>query len=248
LDIRVLTLGDSAFTIEFPKLKGAIGARSVRALRRSIEQEVEEGRLPGVFDIISASRSLTVCLNPDLADYKQVTERVSALAQMPLDAAGANKELWILPACYEGELAPDLEEVAQRSGLSVTEVIDIHSSATYDIFLIGFLPGFAFMGEIDKRLQFPRRTSPRVRVPAGSVGIANEQTAVYPWESPGGWHLLARCPVPFFDSTWAQPSLLSAGGSVKFRPVTTEEYSDIKADLSSERIAPQSFLSREGES
>ncbi|WP_179188772.1 5-oxoprolinase subunit PxpB [Kiloniella majae] len=248
MDIRVLTLGDSAFTIEFPKLKGAIGARSVRALRRSIEQEVEEGRLPGVFDIISASRSLTVCLNPGLADYNQVTERVSALAQMPLDAEGTSKELWILPACYEGEFAPDLDDVAQRSGLSVAEIIDIHSSTAYDIFLIGFLPGFAFMGEIDARLQFPRRTSPRVRVPAGSVGIANEQTAVYPWESPGGWHLLARCPVPFFNSTWRQPSLLSAGGSVKFKPITTEEYNDIKADLSAERLAPQSFLSCEGES
>ncbi|WP_417453989.1 5-oxoprolinase subunit PxpB [Kiloniella sp.] len=247
MDIRVLTLGDSAFTIEFPKLKGAIGARSVRALRGCIEQEVDEGRLPGVFDIISASRSLTVCLNPDIANFNHVVEHVSALAQKPLSKEDRHKELWVLPACYEGELAPDLAEVAQRSGLSVEDVINVHSSAIYDIFLIGFLPGFAFMGEIDARLQFPRRTSPRVRVPAGSVGIANEQTAVYPWESPGGWHLIARCPVPFFDSSWAQPSLLSPGGAVKFRPITTEEYGDLTADLAAERIAPQSFLTMEGE-
>ncbi|KKJ75609.1 hypothetical protein WH95_17405 [Kiloniella litopenaei] len=248
MDIRVLTLGDSAFTIEFPKLKGAIGARSVRALRSCIEQEIDEGRLSGVFDIISASRSLTVCLNPDVANYSDVVESISVLAKKPLNNEGGHKSLWVLPACYEGDLAPDLSDVARRSGLSVEDVVSIHSSAIYDIFLIGFLPGFAFMGEIDPRLQFPRRTSPRIRVPAGSVGIANEQTAVYPWESPGGWHLIARCPVPFFDSAWAQPSLLSPGGSVKFRPISAEEYDDVTADLSAGRISPQSFLTNGEES
>ena len=247
MDIRVLTLGDSAFTIEFPTLKGALGARRVRTLRDRVQHEIDAGVLLGILDVISASRSFTVCLDPQKADYNFVRDHVADLAQEPMDEVENAGQLWRLPACYEGDYAPDLEDVAKRSGLNPKEVIDLHSSVTYDVFLIGFLPGFSFMGEIDEKLRFPRRTSPRVRVPAGSVGIANEQTAVYPWESPGGWHLLARCPVPFFNSTWEQPSLLSPGVRVRFDPITISEYDKLLAELESGNLSPQSFLSNEGE-
>ncbi|MEH6630647.1 MAG: 5-oxoprolinase subunit PxpB [Halopseudomonas aestusnigri] len=246
MDIRVLTLGDSAFTIEFPSLKGALGARRVRALRARVQLEVDQGNLVGVLDVISASRSLTVCLDPQSSDYELVRDRIANLAREPGNDVKDEGQLWSLPACYQGDYAPDLEDVAQRSGLSPEEVIELHSSFTYDVFLIGFLPGFAFLGEIDKKLRFPRRTSPRVRVPAGSVGIANEQTAVYPWESPGGWHLLARCPVPFFNTAWEQPSLLSPGVRVRFDPISVGEYEKLQSDLNSGSLSPQSFLVDQG--
>ncbi|MFD2206505.1 5-oxoprolinase subunit PxpB [Kiloniella antarctica] len=246
MDIRVLTLGDSAFTIEFPALKGALGARRVRALRARVQDETDVGALVGILDVISASRSLTVCLDPYIADYELVRARVAALAQESASEVERAGPIWTLPACYSGEYAPDLDDVAQRSGLKSQEVVDLHSSLIYDVFLIGFLPGFAFLGEIDERLRFPRRISPRVRVPAGSVGIANEQTAVYPWESPGGWHLLARCPVPFFNSAWSQPSLLSPGGRVRFDPISISEYEKLQGELNSGQLNPQSFLMEKG--
>ncbi|MEH6496092.1 MAG: allophanate hydrolase subunit 1, partial [Pseudomonas marincola] len=145
--------------------------------------------------------------------------------------------------CYEGEYAPDLEEVAQRSKLSTNEVIQLHSSMIYDILFIGFLPGFPFLAELPEILRFPRRTSPRLRVPAGSVAIANDQTAIYPWESPGGWHLLGRCPVPLFNSAWAEPSLLTPGGQVSFEAVSEKDFKTLETDLASGQLSPTSFRS-----
>ena len=242
MDIRVLMLGDAAFTIEFPDLQGVEGARRVRFLRSLVEDKIEDGSLVGIVDLISATRSLSVCLDPLKADFLKVQGTVVKLAKMPFIETSENAQIWALPACYEGEYAPDLIEMAERSGLSVDEVVKIHTTQVYDILLIGFLPGFPFMAEIPEVLRFPRRTNPRTRVPAGSVAIANNQTAIYPWESPGGWHLLARCPVPLFNPDWGQPSLLSPGGKVSFEPVSEKDFKTLEADLTAGRLDPHSFL------
>jgi len=243
MDIRVLALGDGAFTIEFPKIKGAEGARRVRALRDRIEQEKDKGQLEGLVDVISASRSLSVCIDPLRADITKVRDYVSALAIEPVDEVSEATEHWTLPVCYQGEYAPDLADIAERSGLSEQEVINLHKGQSYNVLMIGFLPGFPFMAEVSKILQFPRRTSPRVKVPAGSVAIANDQTAIYPWESPGGWHLLARCPVPLFNASWDSPSLLSAGVSIEFDEIGEKDFKTIEADLKAGRLDPFSFKS-----
>ncbi|MFT6558738.1 5-oxoprolinase subunit PxpB [Sneathiella sp.] len=242
MDIRVLMLGDTAFTIEYPNLKGAVGAKTVRSLRSRVQGEIDKGALNGVVDLVSASRSLTVCLDPAKADYKAVQDTVSDLAVEPVGGDEEKLTLWTLPVCYEGEYGPDLEEVAKNANLSVAEVIALHSGQVFDILMIGFLPGFPFMSEVPDILRFPRRTSPRVRVPAGSVAIANDQTAIYPWESPGGWHLLGRCPVPLFNPDWDQPSLLAPGEKVSFEAVNSHDFEILKEDLTAGRLMPTSFM------
>ncbi|WP_020593034.1 5-oxoprolinase subunit PxpB [Kiloniella laminariae] len=241
MDIRILTVGDAAFTIEFPNLEGVSGARQVAALRSRVQEKIKAGQLSGIVDIISASRSLTICLDPFVADYKFLQTAVATLAKQKLSLAKRASQLWRLPACYEGEYGPDLEEVAERSAMSTQEVVALHSAREYELLQIGFLPGFPFLAELDERLRFPRRASPRVRVPAGSVGIANAQTAIYPWESPGGWHLLARCPVPLFNPLWDRPSLLDTGAKVTFEPISSKDLALLQQDLSRGRLDPHSF-------
>ncbi|WP_417789188.1 5-oxoprolinase subunit PxpB [Terasakiella pusilla] len=242
MDFRVLMMGDAAFTIEYTDLKGTVGAKQVRALRSKVQASIGTGEIAGVVDMISTSRSLTVCLTPAYAGFETVRQQVCDLAGTVADDASQQGRTWTLPVCYEGELAPDLTEVAERAGLTAQEVINIHSGTAYSILMIGFLPGFPFMAEIDPRLRFPRRESPRTRVPAGSVAIANDQTAIYPWESPGGWHLLGRCPVALFDADQAVPSLLQAGETVCFEPVSRADFDRIEQDLKQGTLLPDSFL------
>lgn len=241
MDSRVLMLGDAAFTIEFPNLTGVEGARRVRALKNKVQDEVKAGQLKGIVDLVSASRSLTICLKPACTDFEHIREHVSKLTQEPYEALTTSAQAWRLPVCYQGEFAPDLEDIAQRSGITRDEVIQLHRSQNYEILMIGFLPGFPFMSEVPETLRFPRRTNPRLRVPAGSVAIANEQTAIYPWESPGGWHLLGRCPVPLFNPAWDRPSLLSAGDKISFEAVSENDFKLLQDDLSLNRMSVTSF-------
>jgi len=177
-----------------------------------------------------------------------VTDRDAVLATLqPLIAAAEHGSTtdgrhWRLPVCYEGEAAPDLAEVAGAIGIGEDEVVALHSGAEYLVYMIGFLPGFPFMGDLPAPLRLPRRAQPRVRVPAGSVAIATGLTAIYPWESPGGWHLLGRCPVPLFDARRTSPSLLAAGDRVRFVPVSAQECRAIEAGLASAQIDPMQWL------
>ncbi len=143
---------------------------------------------------------------------------------------------WRLPACYEGDAAPDLAATARAIGASEDEVIALHSGTEVHVYMLGFLPGFPFMGDLPDRLRLPRRSEPRVRVPAGSVAIANGLTVVYPWASPGGWHLLARCPVPLFDARRDAPALLAPADRVRFEPVDGAEYRRLEAAIAAGEI------------
>jgi inhibitor of KinA len=129
-----------------------------------------------------------------------------------------------IPVCYGGEFGPDLPAVAVFAGLAEHEVVQLHAAATYRVFMLGFVPGFAYLGMVDPRLSMPRRATPRVRVPAGSVGVAGIQTGVYPAETPGGWQLIGRTPVKPFDPTSMEPFLMKAGDAVEFYPIDRAEY------------------------
>lgn len=222
--VSVLPLGDGAFTVEFSDLSGPAGARRVRALRQTIEAEIDQGRITGVIDLISATRSLTVCFDPLRADYETLTSHILTLSHQEQTISSTESPLWTLPVCYEADVAPDLEDFARSVNLSPQEVIELHTQVTYEVLLLGFLPGFAFLGTLDERLRKPRRTTPRTAVPAGSVGVANDQTAIYPWQSPGGWHLLGRCPITLFDVSKSPPALLSPGARVAFTPISRDEF------------------------
>jgi inhibitor of KinA len=129
-----------------------------------------------------------------------------------------------IPVCYGGELGPDLEDVARQHGVSAQEVIDIHAGGDYLVYMVGFMPGFAYLGGLSSRIATPRRQTPRTAVPAGSVGIGGEQTGMYPLVSPGGWNLIGRTPRRIFDIDRAEPALLVTGDRVRFHAISVDEF------------------------
>lgn len=176
-------------------------------------------------------RSLLILYNPDLAEPGEIEKYL-----LDLEARLAGIEIppprtIEIPVCYSGELGPDLEFVARAHDLSREEVISIHSQPAYQIYMIGFTPGFPFLGGLPEAIHTPRLESPRVAVPAGSVGIANGQTGIYPVTSPGGWQLIGRTPLKIFDPDRQEPFLLQAGDLLKFNPIGTEEYKSLLAEL-----------------
>jgi inhibitor of KinA len=239
---RILDAGDAALTIEFGSVIDPALLASVNALDAAILRLQQAGALPGVIETMPTFRSLTVFFDPLATDRDTVLGVLQPLIAAAEHGSPTDGRHWRLPVCYEGEAAPDLAEVAATLGIDQAEVIALHSGTEYLVYMLGFLPGFPFMGDLPERLRLPRRSQPRVRVPAGSVAIATGLTAIYPWESPGGWHLLGRCPVPLFDARRASPSLLAAGDRVRFVPVSTEECRAIEAAARSADFDPMQWL------
>jgi KipI family sensor histidine kinase inhibitor len=210
----IVPLGDSALTIRLgDRIEAALAARV-----RGLAERIRDARLPPVREVVVGYAALTVWYDALRTDYATIAGALeSVLDQSPdaLPATSAPREHRI-PVRYDG---PDLAEVAERTGLTVSDVIARHSDRWYEVYLIGFVPGWAYLGELDPALVLPRRSAPRTRVPAGSVGIAGAQTGVYPLATPGGWHLLGHTSVVMFDPRGEPPALLAAGDRVRFVPM-----------------------------
>jgi inhibitor of KinA len=233
---RILACGDTALSVEFgdkldPRLSGLVLA---------LYRRLADARVPGVVEAVPTFRALMVHYDPLAASCADVTAALERLmrALAPADAGG---RLWQLPVCYEGELAPDLAEVAARTKLAPEEVVARHSAATYRVYMIGFLPGYPYMGELPRELHLPRRENPRTKVPMGSVSIATNQTAIYTFESPGGWHLIGRTPVRLFDPRREDWALLEPGDAVRFEPIGRARFDALerRAAGGSLALAPQ---------
>ncbi len=239
---RLLDAGDAAFTVEFGETIDPALLDAVRALDNAIAAQHAAGRLPGLIETMPTFRSLTIFFDPLITGRGALVDALQPLLNASPDAAPVEGRRWRLPVCYEGDAAPDLAAIAQAIGTTADAVISMHSGTEVRVYMLGFLPGFPFMGELPSALRLPRRTEPRLRVPAGSVAIAGSLTAIYPWESPGGWHLLGRCPVPLFDATRDAPSLLAVGDRVRFEPVSTDECSRLALALQAAEIDPTHWL------
>jgi KipI family sensor histidine kinase inhibitor len=207
-------LGDAALLVTLgDRVDTALAAR-VRALAARLRAAPPAG----VHEVVPAYAALAVYYDPLHTDYDAIAASLRPLLAADAPAvAPAGREVRI-PVRYDGA---DLDDVARATGLSRAEVVARHSSAYYEVLLLGFMPGFAYMGELDRALVLPRRASPRTRVPAGSVAIAGAQTAIYPFESPGGWHLLGTTDVVLFDAQRDPPALLAPGDRVRFDPIDT---------------------------
>ena len=187
----------------------------------------------------------TLLLRYDLLqdDLASLMEQVSAvLDELPADDEEQTSEPEIveIPVFYHPSVGPDLDNLAQRASMTVEDVIQRHSERLYKVFAIGFAPGFAYLGEVAKELSVPRLANPRAKVPAGTLGIADTQTALYPMVSPGGWNLIGRTPVTLFDPSRESPSLLEAGQIVRFRPIDKNEYQQLGGRLDDLPWAPES--------
>jgi KipI family sensor histidine kinase inhibitor len=220
--VRFLSVGDRALTVEFGDAIDHELSRKVLRLDRVIRAE----RLSGVIETVPTFRSLTLHYDPATTSRAELERTITGLLDRR-NTAAAEARLWRIPVCYGGEYAPDLDDVARRTGLSAGDVVATHSGVRYHVYMLGFLPGFPYMGDLAPTLALPRRADPRVRVPAGSIAIATTLTAIYPYDSPGGWHLIGTTPIRFFDPTRDPPSLLAAGDTVQFEPIGRDAFTAI---------------------
>lgn len=239
---RILDCGDAAFTIEFGDAIDPALQERVRRLDAALTAACEHGSVPGLLETVPTFRSLTVLYDPLLTRRETLLAAIAPHIDADIGSTSAAVRHWRLPACYEGDSGPDLDEVARMAGTTRDTIVALHTGTEYVVYMLGFLPGFPFMGDVAPALALPRRAEPRIRVPAGSVAIATGLTAIYPWESPGGWHLLARCPVPLFDARRASPALLQAGDRVRFVAVSQAEHRRLDAALAGGELDPHTFL------
>ena len=224
---RILPANDSSILIEF----GDSIDYSINAQVYALQTEIENSNfVDAVIETIPSYRSLLVEYDVGTLNYGDIRDQVSVLVErttvMEATISDQASELHQIPVAYGGELGPDLETVAEHAGLDVEEVIAIHSGTDYHVFMLGFAPGFPYLGGMDERIACPRLSTPRTRVPAGSVGIAESQTGVYPNESPGGWQLIGRTPIALFDVDADPPAAMLPGTQVNFVPISHQEYED----------------------
>jgi KipI family sensor histidine kinase inhibitor len=228
---RFLDCGDTAFSVEFGStIAPDINAR-VMALHGAIAAEREAGRLTGVVEAVPSMRALLVIYDPLATTRATLQPAIEALLASGQAAEVRSRRL-TLPCCYDdAEFALDLADVAERTGVPPEEVIRLHLASEFRVYVVGFMPGLPYLVGLAKKLHLPRRASPRVRVPAQSVAIATEMTVVYPFESPGGWHLIGRTPVSMFDARrGAEATTLAPGDKVRFRRISRAEYDSLAAE------------------
>lgn len=222
---RLLALGDAAWTLEFGSdISTTTHARVTDLADRVARLRQTEPLLAAVLDVVPTFRSLTVHFDPLATDADHLGEHLLALGEQGGQVVRDGRH-WRLPVCFESSFAPDLPRLAEAKGLTEAEVTKKLLDADFRVYVIGFQPGFPYMGGLPPDLAMPRLASPRQRVPAHSLAVAGEMCAVYPWDSPGGWNLLGRTPVQLFDLRFAEhPALLAVGDQVRWYAVPLAEY------------------------
>jgi len=219
----ILAAGDTALVVQFgEEVDRAVNRRVV-----ALAEALRDTDTPGLVDLVPTFRSLMVHYDPLTLSNADLRDRIEGLLDGLTEREGQSR-LWRVPVLYGGEAGPDLAEVADRTGLTEDRVVELHRGTTFEVYMMGFLPGLPYLGILPKELELPRRADPRVRVPARSIAIAINQSNIYPSESPGGWHILGRTPVEVFDLRWDAPILFAAGDRIVFEPVGQEDYDALR--------------------
>lgn len=226
-NIRYLVSGDCAICVEFGnEISPEINAK-IRAFKIALEKE----NIEGIVEVIPTYRSLLVVYKPEIILFKELTAKFDSVISTMSNIQIPSPMVMEIPVLYGGEMGPDLETVAAHNQKTVEEVINIHTSGEYLIYMLGFIAGFPYLGGMSKEIATPRLKSPRVKIEGGSVGIAGEQTGIYPVASPGGWQLIGRTPLKLYDAHRENPVLLEAGQYIKFCSVTKKEYELIERQV-----------------
>jgi inhibitor of KinA len=217
---RIVAAGESALIVEFEdRIDPGVNARAIACAKA-----IQQARLMGVRDVVPTYRSVAVYFDPLHTDGDALATCVERAAGSALPTVTTSSAAVRIPVCYGGDFGPDLPQVAAFAGMTEDDVIRTHATGTYRVFMLGFVPGFAYLGIVDQRIAMPRHATPRVRVPSGSVAIAGVQTGIYPAETPGGWQLIGRTPLRSFDPCRDEPFLIKAGDAVQFYAIDREEY------------------------
>ena len=219
-------VGDCAISIDFGQV---IDPKINRHIRQTIER-IQELNLEGIIELVPTYCALLVQYDAMLYSYADMCNIIEpTFSESVTNSDNETVTVIEIPTVYGGEFGPDLGFVASHNNLSEEEVIAIHSGTDYLVYMLGFIPGFTYLGGMDPRIATPRLSSPRTLIPAGSVGIAGEQTGTYPSDSPGGWQIIGRTPVTMYDMSKEEAALLSAGDYVRYVPIDEQEYNRIKA-------------------
>ncbi|MDF2963885.1 MAG: kinase inhibitor [Paenibacillus sp.] len=248
-DYELYPLGEQAVVIRW---EGGINVQTRHLVRKS-QELLERNRPAELVELVAAYRTVTVYYDPvalylkssrsrgkgteddpPVSPYEWICRWIHTCLQglqqednkpdKPGDEMNEVNRVTVIPVCFGGSCGPDLDELALRAGMRPEEAIDLYCSVTYFVHMVGFLPGFPYLGGLPERLAAPRRSVPRMEIPAGTVGIAGGQTGIYPMASPGGWQLIGRTPVKLFDASRTRPSLLGAGDFIRFEPVSEAEF------------------------
>jgi KipI family sensor histidine kinase inhibitor len=227
----LLSAGDTALSVEF----GERIDRRLSGLVLALARRFAEAKIAGVNECVPTFRSLTIYYDPLLLPYASLCAHIDRLIQDLRTDETAGRS-WRLPVCYDESVAPDLREVAARTNLTPAQVVERHSAVTYHVYMLGFLPGQPYLGDVPGELALPRRQSPRMKIPAGSLAIAMTMTCIFPMETPCGWHLIGRCPVPLWNLRGGSTPLLRPGDTAGFAPVSIGEYEDLLAKAEAGRL------------
>ena len=238
---QIKITGDTSVAVVF----GNEISMDINTQIRAFDEALAEEQIDGVYETVPTYCSLTIHYAPEKIRYDALEEQLEKLLSVAHKAQKMNTVVIEIPVLYGGEYGPDLETVAAHNGMTPEEVIKIHSNAEYLIYMLGFTPGFSYMGGMDDSIATPRLKTPRVLIPAGSVGIAGKQTGIYPIDSPGGWQLIGRTPVKLYDAHRDTPILLDAGVHVKFIPIDEEEYKRIETRIAQGRYHCHSYVKEE---
>lgn len=231
---KFFPLGDNAIIIDF----GNIIDEKINKIVHSVFFRLQNDPIPGMIEAIPAYSSLTIfydillvkdnMTNKDKTAFNWISEKLKQYISTESLETGDPELLIHIPVCYEKEYGTDLDFIALQNNITIEEIIQIHSSTTYRVYMLGFLPGFAYMGLVDEKISSPRKSQP-APVEPGSIGIAGRQTGIYPFKSPGGWQIIGRTPLKLFDKQKLNPVLFKPGDHVKFHAITKYEFEDIKS-------------------
>ena len=218
--VRLVAAGDSALVAEFPQRIDPEVNQRAATLAARLRQEW--GAI--LRDVVIGYCTVTIYFDPLRVDARWLEAEVRGIAQDSEGSSGPEPRAIEVPVCYDAELGPDLADVAACGGCSTDEVVELHAGGVYRVYMVGFVPGFAYLAQVDDRIAMPRRTVPRAAVPAGSVAIAGGQTGVYPRITPGGWNIIGRTPLKPYDPQRQDAFLFRVGDEVRFVPMTREAF------------------------
>ena len=226
-EYEILPVGDQAVLIEF----GNVIDEEINKKVIMISNSIRNHSITGVIDVLSSYRSVMVFYDNSKTNFFRLKKTIKKISITKDNSTDVKARKLLIPVCYEDEYSIDLYDMESALGLSKDEIISIHAECEYKVYMLGFLPGFVYLGGLDKRIHMPRLVTPRTTIPERSVGIGGNQTGVYPMESPGGWRLIGKTPVDFYNPQKAEPILCQPGDYIQFFKITSSEYKAIRTDV-----------------